>query len=115
MRSGDYWKMIRNAEILAKCEMEVPKLKIVSSAKGPRPYMESVAFNGKRKDGIAGRPRPKLCEVCGLEGTICFDHCHVTEKFRGWICNKCNTALGMVNDNPEVLRALAAYLEKSRQ
>ena len=46
----------------------------------------------------AGRPRPSKCEICGRGGVICFDHCHVTEKFRGWLCRKCNNALGMVDD-----------------
>lgn len=61
---------------------------------------------------LAGRPKPLNCEVCGNEGKICYDHCHKTEKFRGWICDPCNIALGKVKDNPETLRKLANYLEK---
>ena len=60
----------------------------------------------------AGRPKPQKCEVCGLEDTIVWDHNHQTGSFRGWICNSCNIALGMVKDNPETLRRLAAYLER---
>ena len=39
------------------------------------------------------------------------DHDHDTGKFRGWICNKCNLALGNMNDNLEYARRLVKYLE----
>lgn len=41
------------------------------------------------------------------------DHCHDTNRVRGILCSKCNTASGMVKDNPATLRALAGYLERS--
>jgi len=72
------------------------------------------------KEKLAGRPRPEQCEVCGAFGTdtkkgLCFDHCHITGKFRGWICQRCNTALGFVKDNTETLQSLINYLLKSRE
>ena len=75
------------------------------------------------KEKLAGRPKPKQCETCGdfVDKTktisftsICFDHDHKTGKFRGWICRRCNTILGYVKDNPELLRSLANYLEKNK-
>lgn len=63
-----------------------------------------------KKEVIAGRPRPTACEVCGGGGTICFDHCHKTGKFRGWLCSRCNFALGNVRDNADLLVALAEYI-----
>ena len=66
----------------------------------------------ERREKLAGRKKPKQCEVCGAFGRICFDHVHDTGKFRGWICNRCNSALGFVKDSPELLRRLADYLEK---
>lgn len=67
----------------------------------------------KRKERRASRPPPTACEVCGAvpRNYICFDHCHTTNKFRGWLCNSCNSALGYARDNPDLLRKLAAYLE----
>lgn len=67
----------------------------------------------------APRPRPEVCEVCGaFAGTgkagIHYDHDHTTGEFRGWICMRCNIALGMVKDNAETLVALSEYLLKSR-
>ena len=64
-----------------------------------------------QKEAIAGRPRPGACEQCGRGGKICFDHNHATNKFRGWLCHKCNMILGCANDSPAILRKLAAYLE----
>jgi Recombination endonuclease VII len=55
--------------------------------------------------------KPSVCEICGDNSKIHFDHCHQTKRFRGWLCRGCNHALGNVKDNPETLRKLARYLE----
>lgn len=39
------------------------------------------------------------------------DHDHNTGDIRGIVCNRCNVALGMLKDNPEIARKLAIYLE----
>lgn len=62
---------------------------------------------------IAGRKKPEQCEVCGAFGRIVFDHDHKTGEFRGWICNRCNVALGMANDNIEILELLIKYLKQN--
>lgn len=41
------------------------------------------------------------------------DHCHVSNKIRGLLCAKCNTALGKFNDNIETLKEAIKYLEKN--
>jgi len=65
----------------------------------------------KKLEELAGRPRPEKCEICGDDKErICFDHCHKTGKFRGWICNRCNTILGKVDDNKKLLQSLIDYL-----
>lgn len=40
------------------------------------------------------------------------DHSHSNGKIRGLLCNKCNLALGLLNDNIEKAGALLAYLMK---
>ena len=68
-----------------------------------------------QREALAGRPKPIICEACGGAGErIVFDHCHTKGHFRGWICDSCNLALGMLKDNPERLRKLATYLENDR-
>jgi len=65
---------------------------------------------------IAPRPKPERCEICNKLGSdfhygLHYDHDHKTGKFRGWICTNCNTALGLVNDDPKILQALIKYIE----
>lgn len=51
------------------------------------------------------------CEVCAeTEGRIAFDHNHETGIYRGLLCTRCNVALGMSKDNPELLEKMAKYL-----
>lgn len=42
------------------------------------------------------------------------DHNHVTGKFRGLICLKCNTVIGMADDEPTILEAAVEYLNAAR-
>lgn len=52
------------------------------------------------------------CAVCGLPDNqkLGIDHCHQTGRVRGLLCKKCNTALGMVGDEPSLLEQLKVYL-----
>ena len=40
------------------------------------------------------------------------DHDHTTGKVRGLLCHQCNTALGLVRDNPNTLSEMLSYLAK---
>jgi hypothetical protein len=59
-----------------------------------------------------------LCAVCkkrrpcnrGGSDMLNVDHCHKTGKIRGLLCGHCNRVLGLVEDSPKLLEALAAYL-----
>ena len=70
-----------------------------------------ISYDWKVKN--APRPRPIICEACGRNGKICFDHDHKTDKFRGWICMQCNFVLGLMNDDREMLMNLIKYLAKT--
>jgi len=39
------------------------------------------------------------------------DHDHETEKFRGWLCHKCNLGLGNLGDDAERCKRAAEYLK----
>ena len=45
-------------------------------------------------------------------GPWVLDHCHDTETFRGWLCHKCNRALGGFNDDLDTLNRAIAYIER---
>lgn len=67
---------------------------------------------------IAGRPRPEICDICQEPNgrrtdMIAFDHCHTYGHFRGWLCDRCNTTIGAAQDNPDLLRKMADYLERT--
>lgn len=66
----------------------------------------------------AGRPPPETCELCGGpptgRGRLHFDHCHTTDKFRGWLCHHCNLMLGYARDRADLLVKAAAYLTSDR-
>ena len=56
--------------------------------------------------------RGGLCWICGRDPKPpCVDHCHKTGAVRGILCRPCNTAIGQMGDDPDRLRAAAAYLE----
>jgi len=42
---------------------------------------------------------------------LAVDHDHETGEIRGLLCLKCNRILGLAQDDPELLRRLANYLE----
>ena len=52
-----------------------------------------------------------LCVICKREKKLVLDHCHRTNKIRGFICNKCNTALGMIEDNIQTAKNIVKYLK----
>jgi Recombination endonuclease VII len=69
--------------------------------------------------GVPDGPPPSVCEICAKPSTnkrhrvpVVLDHCHRTNRFRGWLCDSCNKILGLVKDNPDTLRAMALYLER---
>jgi hypothetical protein len=67
---------------------------------------------------------PKLCELCGLPQTtrngtsrrvhdFYLDHDHKTGRLRGWLCNRCNIAIGCFrsDDGVTLLQAAIRYVE----
>jgi hypothetical protein len=63
-----------------------------------------------------------LCAVCGeppdetdLQKILVVDHDHKTQRKRGLIHGRCNAILGYARDNPAILLAAAAYLQKHNQ
>jgi hypothetical protein len=51
------------------------------------------------------------CALCPRAEDLVKDHCHRTGRFRGWLCRSHNRALGLLGDDPGMLRAAAEYLE----
>jgi len=41
---------------------------------------------------------------------LAVDHCHQSKKIRGLLCQACNTAIGKLRDNPELMERAAMYV-----
>jgi len=58
------------------------------------------------------------CAICGEEPTtqrgLHLDHCHATGTVRGLLCHGCNTGIGSLKDDPELLRKALNYLEETK-
>ena len=59
------------------------------------------------------------CAICNkhqsdLERTLNVDHCHSTGKVRGLLCQNCNTGIGLLQDDCDVLLSAAKYLQENK-
>jgi len=56
------------------------------------------------------------CPICGEEFTDDrrwhVDHDHAANRVRGVLCHNCNTGIGMLRDDPSLLRSAIEYLER---
>ena len=67
-----------------------------------------------------------LCACCGQSETrrvgrrkrsenvpmLHVDHCHKTGRIRGLLCSACNQALGLLEEDPQRIKALLYYVEE---
>lgn len=76
-----------------------------------------------KKQGISrpipSKANPYKCDNCSKDivttKTLQLDHCHLTGKFRGWLCKECNISLGNLGDSIEGLFKTVKYLNKTQQ
>lgn len=52
------------------------------------------------------------CAICGKnpETYLAVDHCHRTGKIRGLLCRRCNSAIGLFDENQTTIRNALQYL-----
>jgi formate dehydrogenase maturation protein FdhE len=54
------------------------------------------------------------CAICGNKPStkrgLHIDHCHKTDKVRGLLCHGCNTAIGSLQEDPEIFQKAISYL-----
>ncbi|MFI9581798.1 endonuclease VII domain-containing protein [Streptomyces sp. NPDC052236] len=72
----------------------------------------------KRKYGITMAERDEMisaqmgvCSICLAAPAVHVDHCHETGRVRGVLCFNCNSAIGVLGDDPDIIRRAIAYLE----
>lgn len=60
------------------------------------------------------------CAICERMKTdtgrnLSLDHCHLTMKVRGFLCNNCNAGLGYFRDRSELLQKAVLYLKEEER
>lgn len=78
-----------------------------------------------RKYGISSQEYNDLfqiqngcCNICFKtleeinERYFCVDHCHNSGVIRGLLCRKCNSGIGMFDDNPKILKSALEYITR---
>lgn len=139
----DFHKNKQNRDGLShqckKCKCEVAKQHRLAN---PERYKERAAdyyqrnksevkrktrnYSLKKKYGISGpdydhilAEQNGLCAICKRKvackgrDNLYVDHCHDTGKVRGLLCQKCNSALGLFNDNLRLLEEAVKYMRKA--
>jgi hypothetical protein len=62
-----------------------------------------------------------VCAICRQpehserNNLLTVDHDHVSGHVRGLLCSHCNRAIGLLQDDPKVITAAAAYVSRTRQ
>lgn len=61
-----------------------------------------------------------VCAICeqhddrlsesGVPMPLSVDHDHSTSRVRGLLCHRCNTAIGLLRDDPTIVDRVAEYL-----
>jgi hypothetical protein len=116
-------------KVCSKCNMYLP-LTAFSPSSGAnflRPECRScnnelTKVRKRLKEEHGMPPEGYVCPICNCNeeqvkgkgntknGSWVLDHCHDTETFRGWLCHKCNRALGGFNDDLETLDRAKEYI-----
>ena len=52
----------------------------------------------------------ELCAICGCEGRLTLDHCHDTGRLRGWLCSGCNTGIGLLKEDIQIMSNAMHYI-----
>lgn len=77
----------------------------------PDQYAEMLAAQGG-VCAICGQDEPSAHGRTGTKFRLCVDHDHVTGRVRGLLCQKCNRAIGLLNDDIGLLESAVDYLKK---
>ncbi|MFE7072715.1 endonuclease VII domain-containing protein [Streptomyces sp. NPDC057620] len=64
---------------------------------------------------VCGKGEPNAHGRTGKQFRLAVDHCHETGAVRGLLCQKCNRAIGLLGDDPVLMRKAISYLLRHRQ
>jgi len=112
--------------LIAECSVCGPNVRIVKSSRtrsdGRSRYscwLAGKAWYWAKKYNVSTdhvmsmlRSQDGKCGICAkdLNESLHVDHCHVTGKVRGLLCNNCNVGIGLLGDTVEAIEAALRYL-----
>jgi len=59
---------------------------------------------------ICSKPETAFDSINNKVRSLAVDHCHKTNKVRGLLCSNCNTAIGLLQDDPQLTQSATDYL-----
>jgi Recombination endonuclease VII len=51
-------------------------------------------------------------QACEVRSNLAVDHDHITQEVRDLLCHRCNTVLGMIHDDEDLLIDMIEYLKR---
>ena len=70
----------------------------------------NIPFKELRDFRLNNKP---VCGVCCTTEKIVLDHCHETNKIRGWLCQQHNAAIGQLGDDMSGVMKAVEYLNNT--
>lgn len=91
-------------------------------ANRPKAYL----YELQNKYGLSANDAQRLLLENGVHCAICgvafdekikrnLDHCHATGKVRNFLCRRCNSVLGLINDDGSLLGKFARYIKEHEE
>lgn len=115
---SEFTKRLRNKDGLRSCCKQCDR-KCSKKWRTKNPDARYLSYV-RQKYGIDEHTYKKMlvsqdykCKICGIDGKLGIDHCHVSLRIRGLLCKKCNTGLGMFEDNGRNLKNAIKYLDEN--
>lgn len=108
---GEFYKQRGGTGLMGECR--VCNKKRARQTKY-RLHGSPTAYYRKKRYGVTQDDVDKLilsqngvCAICTTRPPTCVDHCHNTNQVRGMLCQRCNSAIGVIGEIEGTKRMLA--------
>jgi hypothetical protein len=84
-------------------------------------YQRKIKYNLTQEDyDLKLKEQNYSCAICNMHKDdyskeFSVDHCHITGKVRGLLCNNCNSGIGFFDEYEYVMKKAIQYLKKHKK